>query len=162
MILIPYDYYGGCFRFKSSGRSNQETSQDQLVRVGEHPQGDVEAFTVLVHLAAIERGLAGRLAAVPETFVVLLSWLAYNMVMKIANIAEFKNHLSAYLDAVANGEEVEVRKRNTPFVRVVPIRTWARNRTVLGCGPGTVVVKSDLIDPMIPPEDWDMLGDAPA
>ena len=31
---------------------------DQLVRVGEHPQGDVEAVTVLVHLAAIERGLA--------------------------------------------------------------------------------------------------------
>ena len=26
------------------------------------------------------------------------------MAMKIANIAEFKNHLSAYLDAVANGE----------------------------------------------------------
>ena len=84
------------------------------------------------------------------------------MAMKIANIAEFKNHLSAYLDAVANGEEIEVRKRNTPFVRVVPIRTWVRNRTVLGCGPGTVVVKSDLIDPMIPPEDWDMLGDAPS
>ena len=83
------------------------------------------------------------------------------MAMKIANIAEFKNHLSAYLDAVANGEEVEVRKRNTPFVRVVPIRAWARNRTVLGCGAGTVVVKSDLIDPMIPPDDWDMLKDAP-
>ena len=58
------------------------------------------------------------------------------MAMKIANIAEFKNHLSAYLDAVANGEEVEVRKRNTPFVRVVPIRAWALNRTVLGCGHG--------------------------
>ena len=72
-------------------------------------------------MAAIERGLAGRLTAVPETFVVVPQ-LAYNMAMKIANIAEFKNHLSAYLDAVANGEEVEVRKRNTPFVRVVPIR----------------------------------------
>ncbi len=82
--------------------------------------------------------------------------------MKIANIAEFKNHLSAYLDAVANGEEVEVRKRNTPLARVVPIRAWAGNRTVLGCGQGTVVVRSDLTDPMIPPEDWDMLGDAPS
>ena len=41
-------------------------------------------------------------------------------------------------------------------------RSCGMKRTVLGCGPGTVVVKSDLIDPMIPPEDWDMLGDAPA
>ena len=162
MILISYDYYSGCFRFKSSGRSNHETSQDQLVRVGEHPQGDVEALTVLVHLAAIERGLAWAAYGCSRDFVVVLPQWAYNMPMKIANVAEFKNHLSAYLDAVANGEEVEVRKRNTPFVRVVPIRTWARNRTVLGCGQGTVVVKSDLIDPMIPPEDWDMLGDAPA
>ena len=113
-------------------------------------------------MAAIERGLAWAAYGCPRDFVVVLLQWAYNTAMKIANIAEFKNHLSAYLDAVANGEEVEVRKRNTPFVRVVPIRTWVRNRTVLGCGPGTVVVKSDLIDPMIPPEDWDMLGDAPS
>ncbi len=97
--------------------------------------------------------------ACSRDFAVVLSQLTYNIAMKIANIAEFKNHLSAYLAAVANGEEVEVRKRNTPFVRVVPIRAWARNRTVLGCGTGTVVVKSDLSDPMIPPDDWDMLGD---
>ena len=32
MILIPYDCHDGCFRFKLSGRSNQEISQDQLVR----------------------------------------------------------------------------------------------------------------------------------
>ena len=32
MIFIPYDCYDGCFRFKLSGRSNQEISQDQLVR----------------------------------------------------------------------------------------------------------------------------------
>ncbi len=114
-------------------------------------------------------GLLKRCLAVPRLqaacsrdFAVVLSQLAYNIAMKIANIAEFKNHLSAYLAAVANGEEIEVRKRNTPFVRVVPIRAWARNRTVLGCGTGTVVVKSDLIDPMIPPDDWNMLGDDPS
>ena len=42
--------------------------------------------------------------------------------MKVANIAEFKNHLSEYLAAVADGEEVEIRKRNAPLARVVPIR----------------------------------------
>ena len=32
MIFIPYDCYDGYFWFKLSGRSNQEISQDQLVR----------------------------------------------------------------------------------------------------------------------------------
>ena len=86
--------------------------------------------------------------------------MAYNMAMKVANIAEFKNHLSEYLAAVANGEQLEVRKRNTPLARVVPIRQPGRNRTVLGCGKGSVVVKADLTAPMIPDADREMLGDA--
>ena len=85
--------------------------------------------------------------------------MAYNMAMKRANIAEFKNHLSEYLAAVANGEQVEVRKRNTPLARVVPIPLPGRNRTVLGCGKGSVIVKGDLTAPMMPASDWEMLGD---
>ena len=81
------------------------------------------------------------------------------MVMKIASLAEFRNHLGEYPAAVANGEEVEVRKRNMPVARVVPIRRAGRNRTVLGCGEGSVVVKSDLTAPMIPDADWEMPGD---
>ena len=81
------------------------------------------------------------------------------MDMKIASLAEFRNHLSEYLAAVANGEEVEVRKRNMPVARVVPIRRAGRNRTALGCGEGSVVVKSDLTAPMIPDADWEMPGD---
>ena len=88
--------------------------------------------------------------------------MADNMAMKIANIAEFKNHLCEYLAAVANGEQVEVRKRNTPLARVVPIRRPGRNRTVLGCGKGSVVVKADLTAPMIPVADGEMLGDTPS
>ena len=84
--------------------------------------------------------------------------MSYHLAMKVANIAEFKNHLSEYLAAVADGEEVEIRKRNVPLARVVPLRAPRRNRTVLGCGAGTVVVKSDLTEPMIPQEDWEMLG----
>lgn len=45
----------------------------------------------------------------------------YNVAMKIANVAEFKNHLSEYLAAVQNGEELEIRKRNVPLARVVPV-----------------------------------------
>ena len=84
------------------------------------------------------------------------------MAMKIANVAEFKNHLSEYLAAVASGEQVEVRKRNMPLARVVPIRQPGRNRTVLGCGKGSVVVKTDLTAPMLPEADWEMLGDGPS
>ena len=88
--------------------------------------------------------------------------MSYDVAMKVANIAEFKNHLSEYLAAVAGGEEVEIRKRNVPLARVVPLRAPQRNRTVLGCGVGTVVVKSDLTEPMLPEEDWEMLRDEPS
>ena len=84
--------------------------------------------------------------------------VAYDMAVKIVNVAEFRNHLSEYLAAVANGEEVEVRKRNIPLARVVPIRRVGCNRTALGCGEGSVVVKSDLTVPMMPDADWEMLG----
>jgi prevent-host-death family protein len=43
--------------------------------------------------------------------------------MKIANIAELKNRLSEFLGYVMEGEEVEVRKRNFPVARLVPIRS---------------------------------------
>ena len=73
MILIPYDYYGGCFGSSQVvdliRRPHKISSYG---RVGEHPQGDVEAFTVLVHLAAIERGLAWAAYGCSRDFVVVL------------------------------------------------------------------------------------------
>ena len=39
----------------------------------------------------------------------------------------FKNHLSEYLAAVQSGEDLEIRKRNTPLARVVPIPFPQRN-----------------------------------
>ncbi len=44
------------------------------------------------------------------------------MAMRIANIAELKNRLSEYLSLIEKGEEVEIRKRNVPVARVVPLR----------------------------------------
>lgn len=41
--------------------------------------------------------------------------------MKIANIAELKNHLSAYLAEVKRGGEVLVSDRNVPFAKIVPL-----------------------------------------
>ena len=78
--------------------------------------------------------------------------------MKIANIADFKNNLSRYLAEVEKGEELEIRKRNVPFARIIPLPAPRRNRTVLGCGRGTARIVGDLTDPLIPESDWDMLG----
>jgi len=78
--------------------------------------------------------------------------------MKIANIAELKNSLSKYLAIVARGEEVEVRKRNVPVARIVPVTSRSKNRTVLGCGLGSARIIGDLTEPLIPEDDWEMLG----
>jgi prevent-host-death family protein len=79
--------------------------------------------------------------------------------MKVANIAEFKNRLSELLSAVENGEEIEVRKRNVPIARVIPIEKKKKNRSVPGCGKGTGVILGDITGPLIPEEDWEMLKD---
>lgn len=40
--------------------------------------------------------------------------------MKIVNIMQLKNNLSAYLNKVRSGEEIVVRDRNGPVDRIVP------------------------------------------
>jgi prevent-host-death family protein len=87
-------------------------------------------------------------------------FMTYYKGMKVANIAEFKNKISEYLSAVEKGEEVEVRKRNTPIARVVPIRKTAANVTKLGCGKGTGRINADPTEPFIPEGDWEMLRKA--
>ncbi|MBI3072527.1 MAG: type II toxin-antitoxin system prevent-host-death family antitoxin [Deltaproteobacteria bacterium] len=74
--------------------------------------------------------------------------------MKIANIAEFKNHLSELLAEVEKGEEVEVRKRNIPIARVIPVNSKRSNRTVLGRGRGSAKTRGDLTRPLLSARDW--------
>ena len=57
------------------------------------------------------------------------------------------------LAAVQNGEELEIRKRNVPLARVVPIPARRRDRTVLGSGRGAAIVRKGLTDPLIPLDD---------
>ena len=40
--------------------------------------------------------------------------------MKSVQIGELKNHLSAHLREVRNGEEIIVRDRNLPVARIIP------------------------------------------
>jgi prevent-host-death family protein len=90
----------------------------------------------------------------------LTIFMAYIVAMKIANIAEFKNRISEFISAVEKGEEVEVRKRNVPIARVIPIRKGKANVTKLGCGRGTGRVLGDLTEPLIPEDSWEMLRES--
>jgi len=79
--------------------------------------------------------------------------------MKIANIAEFKNKLSEYLSMVDQGEEIEVRKYNIPIARVIPVHRAGKNKTKLGCGRGSVKIKGELTEPLIPIGSWEILDE---
>lgn len=76
--------------------------------------------------------------------------------MKIANIADLKNRLSEFLSLVEQGEEIEIRKRNVPIAKIVPLVFNGRNNTRLGCGARTVKIHGDLTEPLIPEADWEI------
>ncbi len=77
--------------------------------------------------------------------------------MKVANIAELKNQLSKYLGLVERGEEIEVRKRNVPIARLIPLKRRADMPTRLGSGSGTVKIRGRLTERLIPNSAWKML-----
>jgi len=80
------------------------------------------------------------------------------MTMKIVNIAKLKNNFSKFLALVEKGEEVRICKRNIAIAKLTPIQKHEKgNHTKLGCGLGSVEIKGNLTDPMIPFEDWEML-----
>ena len=87
----------------------------------------------------------------------LAIFLAYYLAMNKANIGEIKDKFSYYVDLAANGEEIEVCRRNKPVARLVPIEKDYINHTKLGCGIGTVMfTDADLTEPFIPEKNWDM------
>ncbi|WP_419655324.1 prevent-host-death protein [Desulfosarcina variabilis str. Montpellier] len=77
--------------------------------------------------------------------------------MKTANIGELKNNLSKFISFVEKGEMVAICKRNIPIAMIIPHHSKSKsNQTKLGCGMGTVQIKADLTDPLIPEDSWDM------
>ncbi len=79
--------------------------------------------------------------------------------MKMANIADFKKHLSAFLDMVEKGETIQICRRNLPIAQLVGISRQRQNHTVLGCGQGSVTFHDSVTEPLIPTHSWEMLGD---
>ena len=88
----------------------------------------------------------------------MAKFLAYILAMKTANIGDLKDNLSKFINFVEQGEVIEICKRNIPIALLVPHGSRKTpNRTQLGCGEGTVQVKGDLTEPLIPEDSWDML-----
>lgn len=78
--------------------------------------------------------------------------------MKIAIIGELKDNLNKILSVVEHGESVQILRQNVPIATLFPYKPEKKkNRTILGCGQGTVTIKTDLTEPMIPEAEWDML-----
>jgi antitoxin (DNA-binding transcriptional repressor) of toxin-antitoxin stability system len=78
--------------------------------------------------------------------------------MKTANIGELKDNLSKFIHFIEQGETVEICKRNVPIALLVPHGPKKdANSTKLGCGRGTVQIKGDLTEPLIPEDSWNML-----
>ncbi len=66
---------------------------------------------------------------------------------------EFKNKLSKFIGLVEQGEVVEICKHNKPIAKLIPYGSEKTgNCTQLGCGEGTVEIKGDLTEPLIPKE----------
>jgi prevent-host-death family protein len=88
----------------------------------------------------------------------MAKFLAYILAMKTANIGELKDNLSKFINFVEQGEVIEICKRNIPIALLIPHDSRKiPNRTQLGCGEGTVQVKGDLTEPLIPEDSWEML-----
>ena len=79
--------------------------------------------------------------------------------MKTANIADFKMHLSAFIDMVENGETIEICRRNIPVAQLVGLPQSRRNGTVLGCGEGSVIFHGSVTESLIPVDSWEMLSE---
>jgi prevent-host-death family protein len=73
-----------------------------------------------------------------------------------ANIADFKNHLSEYIEKVQAGASIEICKRNKAIAVVHPRGAPPVNQTRLGSGKGTVKILADLTEPVLESE-WEML-----
>jgi prevent-host-death family protein len=79
---------------------------------------------------------------------------------KAVNVADLKDHLSEYLEAVERGAELTICRRNVPFAKLtaLPLRP---NRTRLGFDRGKIKVRGDLEGPVVPEGEWRSMRSEP-
>ncbi|HEY4003145.1 MAG TPA: type II toxin-antitoxin system Phd/YefM family antitoxin [Candidatus Xenobia bacterium] len=74
--------------------------------------------------------------------------------MKQINASEFKAKCLAILDEVeASGEPVTILKRGRPVAQLLPAPKISRPQDALR---GTVTFYGDVIEPVLPPDAWEM------
>ena len=81
----------------------------------------------------------------------------YPSQMETINASDFKAQCLAILDRVqATGEPVLILKRGRPVAELLPANRSEAEYPQLEL-EGTVTVLGDIIEPVIPEEDWDCL-----
>ena len=78
--------------------------------------------------------------------------------MKVTTISvtEFKAKCLAVMDEVARKREpVVITKRGKPVARLVPVET--ADDEIFGFAVGRVKIVGDIVGPVFPLEDWEML-----
>jgi prevent-host-death family protein len=73
------------------------------------------------------------------------------------NIADFKAHLSDYLDKTEHGEEIILCRYGKSVAKIVPVAGKTENMTKLGVLRGTGKWLADPSEPLIPPGSRKML-----
>ena len=77
--------------------------------------------------------------------------------MKTISVSRFKSRCLALMAEVQEkGEPLLVTKRGQPLVRVVPARD-GKGKGWIGCMEGTARIASDIVEPVAPQEEWDIL-----
>ncbi len=77
--------------------------------------------------------------------------------METINASDFKARCLAILDRVqATGERVLILKRGRPVAELLPA-SQARGQYPQSDLAGTVTVVGDIVDPVVPEDDWESL-----
>ena len=80
--------------------------------------------------------------------------------MVTINASEFKAKCLAILDEVSDtGEAVVILKRGRPVAQLVPPPPSA-SRYAQDELRGSVIIKGDVLEPVLPEEAWEALGEA--
>jgi len=78
--------------------------------------------------------------------------------VKVVDIQELKDRLSAFVEAASRGEEVVICRHDVPVARLVAVESPAENRTCLGWAKGEGTIHDHLQGAFIAGDEWHMLG----
>lgn len=74
-------------------------------------------------------------------------------------ISEFKATCLAVLERVRRtGTPVLVTRRGVPVAEIVPPSTASLGRSWIGSMRGTAAITGDLVEPVVAPEEWEVLS----